>query len=617
MDRHNSVQSANHSTSSIQSGNDRGNAPASTGYGNERGNSPPSNGYGNDRSNVPLSVGYVNDRNHAPPSVGYGNDRNNAPQSVEYGNDHQGSMDRHGYPSSANYGNARQGNMHPSVNSFSTVPSAVFSSYDSGSTTLDLTTVGFPSPGGEKASSPATTLGSGGSGPVQPAMHLPPSAEDSPRVVDQTVSLPVLRNFSPKQDDEIRLNVGDVVQVWEEYNDSWCKGLNVTTNRMGMFPGGCVAPRVLVSPRPKEPVPVNPYLNSQPERSRTPQRPADGSPQRPVDRFAQMNHIVDPHQQAQQQYRNAPPPAFAPPVPNYNQTPPTSRTMYDDSPPPMETRFRDNASNSYQPATVPYYSIAPITAENSPRIAPQSPPLPQQHSLRGGPIIPPTSTWSIDSTQYRDAALSQPEFPTILVPFKFPSGVKKPFELVFKPSTHETNNWPFTRPDWTVQRSWPYREMFDGKNLSVMYSPTAGIDKLKKQYPDSHLLHFMFVLSNKDLYKIAEKNFPGKNKSHFHQADVNIFLKYFPMPIEVATFTGPTDNPRNVLFQLYVIRLTGEPYEGEVKGRFFKAMFELVSRGEWGSTHLRSDSSSSVVKEAKEQKESAVGKSKAALFTMF
>ncbi|KAJ3395050.1 hypothetical protein HDU84_004509 [Entophlyctis sp. JEL0112] len=47
--------------------------------------------------------------------------------------------------------------------------------------------------------------------------------------------------FYPERPDEILLNVGDAVVVENKYDDGWCYGKNLTTNKEGHFPLDCLA----------------------------------------------------------------------------------------------------------------------------------------------------------------------------------------------------------------------------------------------------------------------------------------------------------------------------------------------------------------------------------------
>ncbi|KAI8074454.1 hypothetical protein BC940DRAFT_230751 [Gongronella butleri] len=51
----------------------------------------------------------------------------------------------------------------------------------------------------------------------------------------------VSATYTPTLSDEIEIQVGDQVQVFEEYDDGWCLGVNVTRGQTrGVFPKHCV-----------------------------------------------------------------------------------------------------------------------------------------------------------------------------------------------------------------------------------------------------------------------------------------------------------------------------------------------------------------------------------------
>ena len=49
-----------------------------------------------------------------------------------------------------------------------------------------------------------------------------------------------LYDYAPCNDDEMRLQDGDVVEVMERCDDGWFVGLNRRTNQFGTFPGNYV-----------------------------------------------------------------------------------------------------------------------------------------------------------------------------------------------------------------------------------------------------------------------------------------------------------------------------------------------------------------------------------------
>jgi len=50
----------------------------------------------------------------------------------------------------------------------------------------------------------------------------------------------VAYKYEPQLDDELELQVGDQVQIIEEYEDGWMKATNLSTNREGMAPRVCI-----------------------------------------------------------------------------------------------------------------------------------------------------------------------------------------------------------------------------------------------------------------------------------------------------------------------------------------------------------------------------------------
>ncbi|KAJ3121320.1 hypothetical protein HK098_003788 [Nowakowskiella sp. JEL0407] len=53
--------------------------------------------------------------------------------------------------------------------------------------------------------------------------------------------LVVMDEFFPTLDDEIQLQIGDKVQVVEQYDDGWCIGKNLNSGEIGAFPGACLS----------------------------------------------------------------------------------------------------------------------------------------------------------------------------------------------------------------------------------------------------------------------------------------------------------------------------------------------------------------------------------------
>ncbi len=49
-----------------------------------------------------------------------------------------------------------------------------------------------------------------------------------------------LYNYKPRNEDELELTEGDVVEVMEQCEDGWFVGLSTATNEFGTFPGNYV-----------------------------------------------------------------------------------------------------------------------------------------------------------------------------------------------------------------------------------------------------------------------------------------------------------------------------------------------------------------------------------------
>lgn len=56
----------------------------------------------------------------------------------------------------------------------------------------------------------------------------------------QNSAVRVVYAFSPEASDEIRLNVGDTVDIIQEFDDGWAQGKNMMTNQSGLFPLDCL-----------------------------------------------------------------------------------------------------------------------------------------------------------------------------------------------------------------------------------------------------------------------------------------------------------------------------------------------------------------------------------------
>jgi hypothetical protein len=55
------------------------------------------------------------------------------------------------------------------------------------------------------------------------------------------VAFKVIQSHSPRLDDEIQLNMGDIVVLKEKFDDGWAIGTNITTNSEGNFPFNCLS----------------------------------------------------------------------------------------------------------------------------------------------------------------------------------------------------------------------------------------------------------------------------------------------------------------------------------------------------------------------------------------
>jgi len=59
-------------------------------------------------------------------------------------------------------------------------------------------------------------------------------------IVNEVQSYKVVRTFAPTEDDEIRLDIGDDVEITAIFEDGWCEGINKNNNESGVFPRTCV-----------------------------------------------------------------------------------------------------------------------------------------------------------------------------------------------------------------------------------------------------------------------------------------------------------------------------------------------------------------------------------------
>ncbi|ORX51719.1 hypothetical protein DM01DRAFT_255755 [Hesseltinella vesiculosa] len=82
--------------------------------------------------------------------------------------------------------------------------------------------------------------------PPQQPQVLPPADGSQPGDIWQQPPLGtyiVTATYTPTLSDEIDIQAGDQVQVFEEYDDGWCLGLNLTRGQTrGVFPKHCVLP---------------------------------------------------------------------------------------------------------------------------------------------------------------------------------------------------------------------------------------------------------------------------------------------------------------------------------------------------------------------------------------
>ncbi|KAG0169288.1 hypothetical protein DFQ30_003762 [Apophysomyces sp. BC1015] len=74
--------------------------------------------------------------------------------------------------------------------------------------------------------------------PQQQPIH-PPELWNLPPIATYTI----VSTYEPTLNDEINVQPGDQVQVYEEYDDGWCLGMNLTRGQTrGVFPKHCVLP---------------------------------------------------------------------------------------------------------------------------------------------------------------------------------------------------------------------------------------------------------------------------------------------------------------------------------------------------------------------------------------
>ncbi|KAJ3117267.1 hypothetical protein HK098_006307, partial [Nowakowskiella sp. JEL0407] len=72
-------------------------------------------------------------------------------------------------------------------------------------------------------------------------LNAPTAATQSYIPTPSFTLLVAVEEFFPTLDDEIQLQVGDKVQVVEQYDDGWCIGKNLTSGEIGAFPGACLS----------------------------------------------------------------------------------------------------------------------------------------------------------------------------------------------------------------------------------------------------------------------------------------------------------------------------------------------------------------------------------------
>lgn len=67
-----------------------------------------------------------------------------------------------------------------------------------------------------------------------------PSAESLPPLTDVEATHRGLHKFTGRHSDEIDIDIGDPVYVQQEADDCWCDGINLRTQRRGIFPSAYV-----------------------------------------------------------------------------------------------------------------------------------------------------------------------------------------------------------------------------------------------------------------------------------------------------------------------------------------------------------------------------------------
>ncbi|KZS20985.1 JNK-interacting protein 1 isoform X1 [Daphnia magna] len=87
------------------------------------------------------------------------------------------------------------------------------------------------SPEGSKGSSPYN---------IPDTASSTPSAESLPPLTDVEATHRGLHKFTGRHSDEIDIDIGDPVYVQQEADDCWCDGINLRTQRRGIFPSAYV-----------------------------------------------------------------------------------------------------------------------------------------------------------------------------------------------------------------------------------------------------------------------------------------------------------------------------------------------------------------------------------------
>ncbi|KXS17353.1 hypothetical protein M427DRAFT_54642 [Gonapodya prolifera JEL478] len=202
---------------------------------------------------------------------------------------------------------------------------------------------------------------------------------------------------------------------------------------------------------------------------------------------------------------------------------------------------------------------------------------------------------------------------TTRIPFRFPNGYTTSFELVFSDPYSEGIVGPLKDSQWHAQCTWDYRPTFDGKLLQAIYTPRSP-EKVKKDYPGTCAVQFIFIMATREIFDLAQKKFPGKGVLFGARNLVPFTSSLKNMTVEIAPITGPINRAKGVQSQIYVVKDVGQAFSQESRERFFKNMVEIVHRGDWGDTHIPRVHSGTSSDEWKTPREHALGVSKAILF---